>query len=309
MARVPGWMRGLAGLFLLLALLFFVTRVARTPRTPSPVSFPDNPVRVEIQRPDSRIVLEKKDDAWHVREPVDFPADKDAVNGLVESLRTLSVGDRLTQRPEKHAAFEVTESSGIRVQVTGAKTGPVGLIVGKMASDYTHVYVRRPETPDVYLASGLRRSDLEKPVTQWRDRRVASLGAAEVIGLEVRRKKDAFVLQKSSETWTINGKPADNQRVDPVISQLRTLSADEFVDPPASQDLKAWGLEPPSEALVIRLAQGDPQELRLGKKDPKSERVIVQRAGEDTLFWVFPYVFNELKSAQVFRQQSSPSAP
>ncbi len=293
MSKLPAWMRTLLGLLAALLAVFLVTRIPKPAAKKDVPSFPESPVKLEIAGPASRVLLEKREKGWRMKEPVDFPADEEAVRAFVSSLSALSFGETLTQRPETHAQYQVDEASAVSVRAWAAGAqDPVALLFGKGAPDFTHVYVRVPGKNEVYLAQGLRRYELEKPVRDWRDRRIASWQADDaVVRLTVEKGRGAYVLQKDSDTWTLGGRAADKDKMDRLLSELRALSAEDFIDPPQSSDLKSYGLNTPALKVTVETASGKKIELRFGKKDAAQDRYPLQRDGEPVLFWVPAYVW------------------
>lgn len=292
-------MRALLGVLAALLAVFVVMRIPRPTSKKDLPSFPESPVKLEIAGPGSRVLLEKQGDSWRVKEPVDFPADEEAVKAFAASLRSLAFGEALTQRPESHAQYQVDEAgaAAVRAWAAGGQE-PVALLFGKGAPDFTHVYVRAPGKNEVYLAQGVRRYELEKPVRDWRDRRIASWQADDaVVRLNVEKGRAAYVLQKDSDTWTVEGRAADNDKADRLLSELRALSAEDFIDPPASSDLKAYGLNAPSLRVIVETASGKRIELRFGKKNPDQDRYPLQRDQEPVLFWVPAYAWDAFPAA------------
>jgi hypothetical protein len=241
------------------------------------------------------VVLEKTDAAWRLRAPLDFPADTGAVQSLLASLQSLSVGETLTQRPESHELYQVDDPSGVRVKVWDkGNDAPADWIFGKAAPDNSHVYLRVPGKPEVYLASGLHPEDLKRPLTQWRERRILRLEAEEnIVKVEVKQGKASFVVQKSSDAWTVDGKPADSDKTQRFVDALHAANAQDFIDPPESSDLKKFGLDPPAALFLVTTTSGKTLELRAGKP-ADSQQIPVQRAGEPVLFWLPEHTWNEI---------------
>jgi len=313
---VPKWLKLLIAVCAGLVVLWGVSRLPR--KAKSALTVPAKPVKIEIERkegapasglapsrdlPSSQaggtVVLEKTGDQWNIARPLPFPADRDGARFIVDGLVAFAVGERLSDRADSHGVYGVDDSSGVTVRVHGeGEKDPVSLVFGKMAPDETHLYVRPAGKNDVYLASGLRRTDLDKPADQWRDRRLLRLGEGESITrLTVTRGKSTIDFVKTSDTWKVNGWPADNNKADNVMLQLRNFYAEGFIDPPEAVDLKKWGLDKPALSFSIVTSSQTQAEFRVGAKDGALARRPAQRAGQDILYWAPEHLVTSLPTA------------
>ena len=308
---MPKWLTILGGLFLLFLAGVFYLRQSQSPKASRLFPMPESPTRLDIQGPRGTFVFEKTSGQWSLREPVTFPADLDILNYLLNTLSSVELGESLTQRPETHDRYEITDSSGVTLKIySQTKAEPITLVVGKMAPDSAHIYLRLPPEPTVYLGTGLRRYDCEKNLDEWRDHyllRVSSTRAIVGVGFEGKTVKREF--RKSTDTWTVNEKTADPAKVDQMISRLTSIYVSRFIDPPQSLDVKKWGLRPPGQKMVISFSDGSNAEFRLGHRDEKSQENVVQRMGDPILYSVPFYYFKELnKPVDFFISTATPAA-
>ncbi|MBK8575755.1 MAG: hypothetical protein IPN90_08775 [Elusimicrobia bacterium] len=93
--------------------------------------------------------------------------------------------------------------------------------------------------------------------------------------------------------------PADGEKVDRLMSSLRYLSADDFVDPPESLGPIADSLRPPSAELTVTLgpggASGKTHILCFGRPDKRDpSRVLLRRDTDPHLLWVIVSHFDVL---------------
>jgi hypothetical protein len=189
----------------------------------------------------------------------------------------------------------------VLVRVAGKESGDKAeFLFGKMAPDFAHIYMRLPPSPAVHLAAGMRRADLDRPVQQWRDRRLVVLGPSEEIdAVRSSAPTGAFELRKSSDGWLADGRAADRVKADTLVTRFQNFGADDFIDPPASLDLAKWGLVKPSRVISLVTSKGRTVDLRFGADDASARRTPVQRGAEDVLFWVPDYAFEDFpKSAK-----------
>lgn len=297
---MPKWLRVLLALCGAVLLVYGGVQVAKHARPKKKSALPSAPAKLEIIKSGATVVLEKTGDAWRMKQPVDAPADVEAVGALLKSLADLEMEQRLSQRPESHAQYEVTEASGIAVKVFEAgKADPaVSLIFGKMAPDFLHVYARRAASPDVYLALGPRRFDIDKPADQWRDRRIYVLAPDETVNsVKIEKKSGPLELVKSSDAWTLNGQPASANVASHTVSMFSPLMAGQFMDQAPAQDLGKLKLDKPAQKVFVSTTKNRTIEIHLGGQDPASHRFPARLAGSDVLFWIPSYVVDSLSQA------------
>lgn len=100
----------------------------------------------------SPVVLSRDDDGWKVSSAGDYPASREKVEQLIDSLLALRSGPAIATRAASHAALNVGDDSyGRRIDVvSGEET--FQWLVG--ASTSRSVHLRRVGEDDVYRATG-----------------------------------------------------------------------------------------------------------------------------------------------------------
>ncbi|HRY28800.1 MAG TPA: DUF4340 domain-containing protein [Elusimicrobiota bacterium] len=285
---LPSWLKRLLGILLLVTAATIAVKIPRpAPKPPLP-ELPASPEKLEIVRPDARLLFQKSGDEWTLQQPLDYPADAETLKLLFSSLSSLSTDERLTDRAETHSLYEVNDSSAILVRVWGPQgKEPAEWLFGKTAPDFLHIYLRRPGRPEVYLAKGVERDALTQPLARWRERRLFKTDPADGIHrLVFRREKTALELLRASDTWTLAGKTAETSAVENFLASLRVLSVEEFIDPPASSDTKKFGLLTTKNSLEVLFSSGKTVRLDAGEKDAVQNRYPLRRNEEPSLFWI-----------------------
>lgn len=286
---MPKWMRPLAIVLSVMAAAYLVSLVPRPSTKPKPPEVPKDIQQFSLTSPSQSLTIEKVEGGWRVKSPIDVPANDGNVVNFLASLRSLTLEEVLSRRPESFGLFQVDDASGVCIKVWGAGArDPLEWWIGKDSPTGGHVYVRIGKSHDVYLATGLSRSLAESGLKTWRDTRLLPLSPDAMIqSVRVRRGKSTLVLETSSDTWTVNGKPADPEKVDRWMSALRYLSADDFVDPPESLGPIAAGLISPSAEVTVNLFDGPSHVLRFGKPEKGDRsRVLLRRNNDPHLIWL-----------------------
>lgn len=278
---MPKWMKVLLSGAGALAAVYALTFIPRSGRPRLPAA-PDNPVKLRVEGPRSRVTLEKKGGDWRVIDPVDWPADRGAVTRLLDGLGSLAPEAEVTARAESHSQYELDERA-VRVQAWAeGASEPFEVRLGKTAGFTDRAYARFAGPP-VYLVAGLSREAVDLSSSSWRDRNL--LADAEILSVEAARGGRRFTVAKSSEGWTVDGRPADPAKAADFLSVFRNLSADVLVDRPGAADLKDYGLDKPEATFTVSFSAGAPVVLSFGRGDPRP----VKKGGEDTLFLVPAY--------------------
>lgn len=279
---MPKWLRGLAVLLGVLALIYAFTQIPRPEeKSPLPV-VPERLEKLVIARPPFTVAFEYANDHWRLRQPLDFPADEGAVASFLAGLRGMTDGDLLTRRAESHGLYDVTDGAGVRVSLWGpGDKEPLEWILGKTSADGNHAYVRLPKSDAVYRVGGLTRDGVELNLNAWREKRLLTASSEDIVEVKAEPRGGAFALIKDSDAWTVNGRPASTEKVGPFLEALRDLMADDFIDPPLAP---AQAPRSPALRLTVRYQSGRTETLRVGPENPKTKRVIVQRDDCDSLF-------------------------
>ena len=140
-----------------------------------------------------KTTLDKKDGAWRVNSPHDWPADQAGVKSLLDGLEKLSFGDIVTENKEKHEELGVADGKAARLVAKGASGTLADLIIGKAISGFTMV---RPAGKDeVWQATGLYGYMLSRDPKAWRDHGIFSFTAADATGLNRGRRRQAGARQ------------------------------------------------------------------------------------------------------------------
>lgn len=252
----------------LLGLVLLLAR-RQLPVSKTPFAQAREATQIVLKEGDREILLKKEDQKWKVApsasSPALYPVDEPKIKAFTDSLSAVEVEDVIGDRADRAAEFEVDTAKGIRVLLSNAvKTSLGDGIFGKQAPDFTHLYFRYPDRPLVYLARGLIRGDLQVSLNAWRSHDVVPYAEAEMQSITFEKLGSKIQLNRSSETWKVNGKPANAQKVYGLVGTLAHLQADTFPE--------AFGgdISGPVLTITIRAATGQVI-LRIGSigsKDP-----------------------------------------
>jgi hypothetical protein len=116
---------------------------------------PSNWQRLDFSAPGKKpVTLVKKDDHWQVEGMTECKVKEEMIRQILTTLQSLKLESMVTSGKDKFATYQVDEKKGI--QVHGVTVGgSVGLVVGKVAADFMHTYVRLADDQRIFRINGL----------------------------------------------------------------------------------------------------------------------------------------------------------
>ncbi len=197
--------------------------------------------KIEIQSPNSFVVLEKQRAEWYVQRPVEDKADKKKVGTFIENVKNLRIGAVVSTNPEKQSLFQV-DSSGTMVRLYEKGSVTVSFVIGKMGTDFSDVYVRRENSRDVMTVGTSVSYDARRSPNDWRDHTVLSIPRESISEVRFQYGDTTFVLARRDTAWMIGREAANEQAVNSFLSAMSSLECDDFLDAPSSSASKPTAL-------------------------------------------------------------------
>lgn len=243
----------------------------------------DQVTTVELAGP-TPAVLSKGAAGWRVADPtkpeVTYPADEALVASLLAALTEVKAGDHVTARAERVAELELDAAKGVTVTARGGGGVLASLVFGK-AAKAGGWYVKRPSSPDVFTTTARLGSLVRRDVSGWRQHRLVSLKADELVAIKVRLEGSPLELSLKDGVWTVEPAPPAGFRFDASAAQrlaqeLAALSAQSF---------SADSSEATDVAQVELLAK-DGRAVRLGLGAEAGGRVPVKVEGDPQVSWL-----------------------
>jgi hypothetical protein len=188
---------------------------------------PDKVSRFEIAGKNGDIEFGHNKDEWQILKPKPMRADTFAVSELVRKLT------------DAHIDFSTTDKTATETESAFAKDASVATVKLTDESSTQQLQIRKAK--DVYyakssLVDGIYKIDssladaIDKKVDDFRDKKLFDFGYSEPNKLEIHSSAKTYSLMRGGQDWWDNGKKMDEDSVRSVISSLRDLSADKFVD-------------------------------------------------------------------------------
>jgi len=277
-------------IFIVLAGLYWLLegQGKRSPKTVHLLtSFkPAHVERINITSPGTgAIVLQRTDGAWQVStgQAASYAADSSAVQKLLESLAVLKADSMVSRNPDRHALYEVSKETGLRVEAHDRdKRALAALLIGKSGPNIISTYVRNDDSDQVYLVDGILQNAAAKSLNEWRDKTIFSFKTDQVTAYTV-VGTSPFALNKTNGEWLIGSEntPANATAVEQAVQTLATLRAADFAEGP----LEKFELAAPAQTVTAEFDDGTQAALLLGK-NVNAFQQYAKKADDETIYIV-----------------------
>ncbi len=275
----------------------------------------DRVTRIVINTAETSIVLAKADAGWAFEHPAAYAADPNAVQTYLSTLEGMRAEDFVEQPLLNLSAFGL-DPAQLTVSLHLGEDTQRTLSVGNEKSvdaGTTQRYLKRGDGETLYLVRTGLLTDLNKSVTDFRDKSVASIPEGKINQVVVTRQGGAgFTLSRGKEhTWEIDSESEGTLKTTTLsqfVTDLRELRGFEIAaDNPA--DLSLYGLDNPTVTLVVTDEAGEKlATVLLGQTThEETEKHFAMQAEGATVFTLRDYVFSRLnKNPEDFWEQPEP---
>ena len=234
---------------------------------------PDDIRSIKIHNGDASIELKRSYSGWQTLPEPGDQASSDAIKQLMETARTTLVLDRI--RSGEIGDRSNLSEYGLRksqLQLDFSGDRDLSLLFGKDAVDESRVYVRFENSGDVYVISNKLSRMIQRPLQEFRDRRLTTLHPSRVDRLVLTRPSGEMELRRDGRGWAIM-KPfaarADESAVSSFVDKILRTGIEGFVAEEGG-DPGAFGLsEPSAEVQLFGEGERVPQIVRLGSAVPE----------------------------------------
>jgi hypothetical protein len=279
--------------------------------TSSPLYYRDRNVarfadadRAVLERGPRKAVFAKIEGTWKLTEPIQAEAEQAELEELINALARLRAEELVAEKPADLKPFGLDKPQAHWHFFSGDKQ-VLDLLVGARAESK----LGGEEGCYAKLAKGdlvftLDRRVTSKALGEYRSRNIwASLDSAQVDRISFGYAQNPFVLEKTDNTWHVQGKSTlqiKTEAVTETLDALARLKVERYVvDKDA--DWKLYGLEPPQLILEIQ-TPAEKKVLHLGRTEGGSKRYYA-RIPEPNRSDVF--LISEADAAHIVRQLSA----
>jgi hypothetical protein len=257
---------------------------------------PDKVSRLDIAGKNGDIEFGHNKDEWQIIKPKPLRADTLAVSELLSKLTDarmdLSGSDKAAT--ESDSAF-AKNAPVVSVKLTDESS--IEQLQIRKAKDL--YYARSSQVDGAYKVDSSLADSLNKKVDDFRNKKLFDFGYSDPNKIEIRSGAKTYSLVRGGEDWWDNAKKMDGESVQSLISTLRDLSAEIFVDSGfASPDIEA------------AVSSDDGKRVERAQISKSGSNYIAKREGDSALYQLAAQSSDELQKAlDGLKAASTPSKP
>jgi Domain of unknown function (DUF4340) len=159
---------------------------------------------------------------WQITEPKAYPADQEAVAGLLSTLSTLNA-DRVVEEKAADRKPYGLDPPSVELDLTGKAHTTRQLLLGDDTPAGGDVYVAVAADPRVFTIASYNKSSLDKNLNDLRDKSLLTLSPDKVSRVELTEKDQHMEFDRTKDGWQIlkpSPSPADGSVVDSLVRTL-----------------------------------------------------------------------------------------
>ncbi|MBF0528074.1 MAG: DUF4340 domain-containing protein [Deltaproteobacteria bacterium] len=226
-------------------------------------------IKCRVGGTEMRIIKEGADQ-WRLTSPVNTPADRWAVEGLIRGA-VEGKKDRVFTEPVNNLAEFGLDQPGIAVSLMAEKKylAPT-LFIGNENPMGQLYYAKLTDNNQVFTVTSGLRNDLNKTLFDLRDKSMVLAPADKIDGLRIAGREEVEVSKKGIRRWDMvkpGPGPADEDEMQKIIYRALKGRVKEFVTTPA--DEKEYGFEQPKAKIQVLSAGKISTELTIGRAKEK----------------------------------------
>ena len=255
--------------------------------------------RIEIKSPRDTLIFGLDAGQWYLTMDTSRRrADSMSVYSIIKIAAEMKVGNIISQNPERQRDFMVDDIAGTLVQIFRDDRMLSEIIIGKPSNDYSHTYVRKPGSEEVYLAEGPISYAFVRPKTQWLDKTIFSFVPGTINSVEFDYGENALKIWRGDSVWYKGSPPyrdsgvTDSIKTDLFLSTLGTLKANDFAN---AADSGMINFDNPSLTLKVTLTDGTVRSLIFAAENAETSRVFCRMPEYDDIFVVYKSKFENIK--------------
>lgn len=238
---------------------------------------------ISIKNPQDRILLKKAAGRWRIAEPVDLPADSEAIERLVRNLSNLDYVQQFdaadTQKGLEPYGL-VPPSVVLRARWDGEE---IELRLGARAPMGASVYAQsQKNVRRVYAINAGMLDTLSRPMSDWRSRKLVDFEPERVEEIRLANASGKIRLERRGDRWFLKSPlsaRAAMPRVRDILGALGRAQIARFV----SEDdrrLQDFGLKEPAMSVHLEVRDANDAEVQFGTMDPDLAGSVFARRPE-----------------------------
>lgn len=227
----------MAGALVVLVILYLILQRSDSTRTFDSAFFQVDSAairKVRIETPARTIELTRENGRWMVD---NYPASASHIKRMLGSLSDIRVGRFVSDKPARHAAFELTDGTAMKVTVSHHGQDET-VYLGKQGASFSSVFIRKDGEDDVYATTENFKSNLDYDAFGWKDKAITRFASDDIQSLVVKQNGvNAYVIQNKDSMIVIYGENPKtqpevkgNSKVTSMMSTFTMLNTTAFPD-------------------------------------------------------------------------------
>jgi Domain of unknown function (DUF4340) len=174
------------------------------------------------------VTLKKTNGKWQIIEPKSYPADQEAVAGVLSTLSGLNA-DRIVDEKATDRKQYGLEPAQVELDISSKSGATQRLLLGDDTVAGGNVYAALVTDPRLFTIASYNKNSLAKTLNDLRDKSLVTLSADKVSRVELLRKGEDLEFDRTKDGWQIlkpSSSPADSSAVNALVSTLTNARMD-----------------------------------------------------------------------------------
>lgn len=212
--------------------------------------------KIVITRASGEMALERRDDRWIIQ-PEGYPADQDQIDLMLDAVTDV-VLTSLVSESGSYTQYDLSDDKKIGLEIFTGEQSKRTFDIGKTASTYRHTYVRLKDNRNVYQARNNIRHPFDTEIGKLRDKKVAvfdkefvtavtikdaggtfEIGKPQIPPASMTGDADSLAAQPAPAWQTADGRTADSNVVDGILTTLGNLKCDSYIEGKTKSDFNS----------------------------------------------------------------------
>jgi hypothetical protein len=197
---------------------------AAVPASTAPVILKVNPADMTelVIKQKEPVTLKMTNGKWQITEPKPYPADQEAVAGVLSTLSGLNA-DRIVEEKTSDRKQYGLDPAQVELDISDKDGASRQLLLGDDTPAGGDVYAALSTDPRVFTIASYNKSSLAKTLNDLRDKSLLTLSADKVSRVELLKKGENLEFDRTKDGWQIlkpSSSPADSSAVNALVSTL-----------------------------------------------------------------------------------------
>ena len=174
------------------------------------------------------VSVAKTDGKWQITQPASYPADGEAVAGVLSTLSGLNA-DRVVEDKASDRKQYGLDPPVVEIDITGKGHATQQLLLGDETPAGGNVYAALAGDPRIFTIASFSKTSLAKNLNDLRDKSLLTLSPDRVSRVEVLKKPEAIEFDRTKDGWQIlkpKASPADALTVNDLVRTLTGAKMD-----------------------------------------------------------------------------------